>query len=69
PALVDGIDGRVEKAYEAWPSHVFVIGENGRVLYTSGLSLQDFRPKAMETALQTALEAAKPRPPRLANFP
>jgi tetratricopeptide (TPR) repeat protein len=69
PALVDGIDGRVEKAYAAWPSHVFVIGENGRILYASGLSRQDFQPKAMETALLSALEAAKSGRQRMATFP
>jgi tetratricopeptide (TPR) repeat protein len=69
PALVDGIDGRVEKAYAAWPSHVFVIGKNGRILYASGLTRQDFHPKAMETALQSALAAWKSGPKRMATFP
>ena len=54
-ALVDGMDGRVEKAYSAWPSHVFVISMDGRILYTSGLSQQDFQPKALENALNIAI--------------
>ncbi|TAM82261.1 MAG: tetratricopeptide repeat protein [Acidobacteria bacterium] len=69
PALVDGIDCRVEKAYAAWPSHVFVIGENGRILYTSGLSRQDFQPKAMEAAVRSAFAAEKSGPRRMATFP
>ena len=69
PALVDGIDGNVEKAYAAWPSHVFVIGRDGRILYTSGLDLQDFHPKTMETVLQSALGAGKSNPKRMATFP
>lgn len=69
PALVDGIDGNVEKAYAAWPSHVFVIGIDGRVLYTSGLDRQDFHPKTMEAVLQSALAAGKSNPKRMATFP
>jgi Flp pilus assembly protein TadD/thiol-disulfide isomerase/thioredoxin len=52
PALVDGMDGRVEAAYAAWPSRVFVIGRDGRIRYRSGLSQQDFRPEEMELILR-----------------
>ena len=69
PALVDGIDGRVEKAYAAWPSHVFVIGKNGRILFTSGLSRQDFHPRSMEAVLQSTLASGKPDPKRIATVP
>jgi tetratricopeptide (TPR) repeat protein len=69
PALVDGMNGRVEKAYAAWPSHVFVIGRNGRILFTSGLSRQDFHPKAMEEALQSALADGTSGPKRMATNP
>jgi len=55
PALVDGTDGKIEAAYAAWPSHAFVIGSDGRVRYTSGLSQQDFHAEAMEQALQAAI--------------
>jgi len=69
PALVDGLDGRVEKAYAAWPSHVFVIGTDGRILYTSGLDRQDFHPKTMEAVLQSLLAAGKSNSKRMATFP
>lgn len=69
PALADGLDGHVEKAYAAWPSHVFVIGRSGRILYTSGLDRQDFHPKTMEAVLQSALAAGKSNPKRMATFP
>jgi tetratricopeptide (TPR) repeat protein len=68
PALVDRMDGQIEKAYAAWPSHVFVIGKDGRILYTSGLNRQDFHPKAMEEALQSALAAGPSSPKRMATF-
>jgi tetratricopeptide (TPR) repeat protein len=55
PALVDGMDGKVEAAYAAWPSRVFVIGADGRVRYSTGLSQQDFHAKEMESALRAAI--------------
>jgi len=55
PALVDGMDGSAEAAYAAWPSHAFVIGPDGRVRYSTGLSQQDFHAEAMEMALRTAI--------------
>jgi tetratricopeptide (TPR) repeat protein len=55
PALVDGMDGGVEAAYSAWPSRAFVIGTDGRILYSTRLSQLDFNPKDMEQALRTAM--------------
>ena len=54
PALVDGMDGAVEKAYNAWPSRLFVIGENGRVLYSSRLTELDFDRQEMSEVLRKA---------------
>ena len=55
PAVVDGLDNKAEEAYSAWPSRVYVISKSGRVLYSSGLTEQDFDRKALEAALRTAL--------------
>lgn len=55
PAVVDGLDNRAEEAYSAWPSRVYVISKSGRVLYSSGLTEQDFDRKALEAALRNAL--------------
>jgi tetratricopeptide (TPR) repeat protein len=52
---VDGMDGAVEKAYQAWPSRVFIVGEDGRVLYRSRLTDQEFRPEELETVLKSAM--------------
>jgi tetratricopeptide (TPR) repeat protein len=52
PALVDGMDGIVERAYNAWPSRAFVIDRNGRVTYSSALTELDFHPEEMESALR-----------------
>ena len=35
PALVDGIDNRVERAYTGWPDRLYIIGTDGRVRHKS----------------------------------
>jgi tetratricopeptide (TPR) repeat protein len=52
PAVVDGLDDAAEKAYAAWPSHVYVISADGRVRYSSPLIEEDFDPKALEAAIR-----------------
>jgi tetratricopeptide (TPR) repeat protein len=52
PALVDGMDGAVEHAYNAWPSRALVIDRNGRVAYISALTELDFHPDDMESTLR-----------------
>ncbi|MBV8864747.1 MAG: tetratricopeptide repeat protein [Acidobacteriaceae bacterium] len=52
PALVDGMDGAVEKAYNAWPSRAFVIARDGRILYATRLTELDFHPQELESALR-----------------
>jgi len=55
PALVDGMDGAMEAAYAAWPSRAFVVGTDGRILYSTRLTQLDFRAHDMELALRTAI--------------
>ena len=57
PAVVDGMDGAVEKAYAAWPSRAVVVGIDGKMLYNSGLTELDFHPEEMEAALKSSLQA------------
>ncbi len=54
PAVVDGMNGAVEKAYNSWPSRAFVIGRDGRILYSSRLTELDFHPEEMAAVLQRA---------------
>ncbi|MBV9083966.1 MAG: tetratricopeptide repeat protein [Acidobacteriaceae bacterium] len=56
-ALVDGMDGEVEREYNAWPSRAFVIGTDARVLYATRLTELDFHPDEMESVLRRALSA------------
>jgi Flp pilus assembly protein TadD/peroxiredoxin len=59
PALIDGMDGKVESAYSAWPSRAFVIGKDGRILYSTRLTELDFQPSEMEMAIKQAIAGEK----------
>lgn len=58
PALVDGVDDAVERAYTAWPDRLFVIDKSGRVAYKSKPGPFGFKPAEMEVALKKALQAS-----------
>lgn len=51
-AVVDSLDGKVEKEYQAWPSRAFVIGRDGRLRYSTRLTEVDFNARELEAALR-----------------
>ncbi len=55
-AVVDGMDGAVEKAYNAWPSRLFVVARDGRVVYDTRLTELDFDPPALDAVLKRVSE-------------
>ena len=54
-AVVDGMDGAVEKAYAAWPSRVYLIDRNGRVKFNSLLDQERFDAKGLEAQIEAAI--------------
>jgi tetratricopeptide (TPR) repeat protein len=52
PALVDTMNGLVENSYHAWPSRAFIVGVDGKILYSTRLTELDFRPMEMERVLK-----------------
>jgi tetratricopeptide (TPR) repeat protein len=54
PAVVDGMDGAIEKQWSAFPSRVYVLDKAGRVVFNSVLDQQQFDAAALETALRKA---------------
>lgn len=52
PALVDGMDGAVETAYNAWPSRAYIVGRDGRVVYSTRLTELEFQPDRMDAVLR-----------------
>lgn len=56
PAVVDGIDNRVERAYTGWPDRLYVIGTDGRVRYKSAAGPFGFSTAELEQALVATLK-------------
>jgi iodothyronine deiodinase-like protein len=56
PALVDGIDNRVERAYTGWPDRLYIIAKDGRVRYKSAPGPYGFSTTDLEHALTRLLE-------------
>ena len=55
PAAVDSVDGKVEAKYAAWPSRLYVVAADGRVLYRTRLGELDFHPAEVEAAIRSAI--------------
>ncbi len=52
PALVDGPDDRVERAYTGWPDRLYVIDRDGRIAYKSAAGPFGFKPSEVEATLK-----------------
>ena len=55
PAVVDGMDGAAETAYQAWPSRLYLIGSDGKVAFQTRLGELDFRPAELDAAIREIL--------------
>ncbi|KAA3657064.1 MAG: hypothetical protein DWQ04_29195 [Chloroflexi bacterium] len=53
--FVDGMDDVVNTAYAAWPTRLYLVGENGRIAYAAGLGPYDFKPAKLKQAIETYL--------------
>jgi len=52
PALIDGIDNKVEQAYTGWPDRLYLIDKNGRVVFKSKPGPFGFHPSDLEAAIK-----------------
>ena len=59
PALLDGIDNRIERAYTGWPDRLYVIGTDGRVFYKSAPGPFGFSTGELETSLKQLLPSSR----------
>ena len=60
PAVVDGIDNRIERAYTGWPDRLYVIGTDGRVRYKSAPGPFGFSTANLEQQLKQIRQSASP---------
>jgi Flp pilus assembly protein TadD len=56
PAVVDGMDGKVEADYQAWPSHAYLVDRSGTVTYSTGLTELEFHAEELEAAIKGLLK-------------
>jgi len=66
PAVIDGFDNTVEKAYTGWPDRIYLIDKSGRVAFKSRPGPFGFKPDELAAALKRvvplqAADAALPR--------
>jgi len=59
PALLDTMNGGAEKAYAAWPSKAYLLDTQGRIIFSTGLGEQEFKPEQLEAALAKARTPVK----------
>ena len=52
PAVLDGFDNTVEKAYTGWPDRLYLIDREGRVAYKSRPGPFGFKPDELKAALE-----------------
>jgi hypothetical protein len=53
---VDEIDDRVNQAYAAWPTRLYLIGNNGLIVYAGGVGPFGFKPAELKRAIQNYLQ-------------
>jgi len=58
--VVDGMDAAAEKAYDAWPSRLYLVGPDGRVAFQTRLGELDFKPVELERAIREILAKRGP---------
>jgi len=54
---VDGMDATAERAYNAWPSRLYLVGRDGKVAYQTRLGELDFHADDLEHAIHEMLAA------------
>ena len=52
PAVIDGFDNPVEKAYTGWPDRIYLIDARGRVAYKSRPGPFGFEPDELAASLK-----------------
>ena len=62
PTLIDEMDDAVNKAYAAWPTRLYLVGLDGRVVYGGGLGPFDFKPAKLENAIEQHMVQSEGHP-------
>jgi hypothetical protein len=52
---VDEMDDAVNKAYAGWPTRLYLVGLDGRIVYAGGMGPFGFRPNELKAAIHAYL--------------
>ncbi len=52
PAIVDGMDDKIEKAYAAWPDRLYIVDKAGKIAYKGEKGPRGFKPLEMAKKLK-----------------
>lgn len=52
---VDEMNDAVNQAYAAWPTRLYLVGLDGRIVYGGGLGPYDFKPAKLDAAIKSYL--------------
>ena len=55
PAVIDGMDNRVEKGYTGWPDRLYFITTDGRIQFKTDPGPFGFHPQGLAAKLKTEL--------------
>ena len=55
PALVDEMDDAVSLAYSAMPERLYLVGQDGKIVYKGGLGPMFFQPEEWDHAIEGLL--------------
>jgi hypothetical protein len=58
PALLDGIDNKIERAYTGWPDRLYIVGTDGKIRFKSAPGPFGFSPAKLEEALKTLMSGS-----------
>jgi len=56
PTFVDHMDDRVNNAYAAWPTRLYLVGLDGRVVYAGGMAPYNYKPAEFKAAIENYLK-------------
>ena len=59
PLYVNTIDNKVNTAYTGMPTRIYLIDENGSVVFNQGIGPISFHPDGLENAIENYLAGAK----------
>ncbi|RLD08075.1 MAG: hypothetical protein DRI65_03275 [Chloroflexota bacterium] len=53
---IDEMDDHVNKTYAAWPTRLYLVGLDGKIVYGGGLGPYDFKPSKLKATIEEYLK-------------